>query len=183
MRYPCYSLNFLREVRCRAIRLIAVYVLFMVVVISLYHHPVLFPVQLIMSLKRLSPDTATLECSIWKGIDRKKFDVWNNSICRKGHVPGRRLYPAGVEKDGNVPCLQVEKSLADDLAFISACEPMVEYVSAVALEQHQSGSRILVKLAANEGVSVRVSNAFDNIFQVLRKHAMKGKEPNFWRIM
>lgn len=70
--------------------------------------------------------------------------------------------------------LAIEKSLADDFAFIAACQPQVDFISAAAIEQNGSNGSIVVKLAVNEGVSSEVKRTFYELFRVLRKHARKG---------
>lgn len=106
------------------------------------------------------------------------FDRWNMAISKKGHVAGRRTYVVTADDDDDDPfSLEVEKGVADDLAFVAACEPKVDFVSAVALEQRDSGSPISVKLAVNQGVCLSVSTTFDKVFELLRRHARKGEEP------
>lgn len=75
--------------------------------------------------------------------------------------------------------MEVERGLADDLAFIATYELEVGFVSAVTVEQCESGSSILVRLAANEGVSPSAHEAFDEIFEVLRRHARRGSADMF----
>lgn len=121
------------------------------------------------------PDTAPRSSSICNFIDRATFDQQIKSISVRGHVAGRRIYRGDVGSDESATLpLMVESGLADDFASIAATEPKVEFVSAVAIQQCGSSASILVRVAANRGVSVGVRKAFGNIFSFLRETARKG---------
>ena len=131
--------------------------------------------------ERLEPDTAVKKNSIWKGIDRKAWDLQAASLEAKNHVAGRQYYPqpARPKNDDEYEIeVQLEKTLVDDFAFIAACQPNVDCVSSAAIELSESRPRIRVKLAANEGVSPNVQTAFDSLFHILRQHASKGDDIN-----
>ena len=98
-------------------------------------------------------------------------------LSSKQHVAGSRSYVEhSRQNDEHLYPLpfEIEKSLADDLAFIAAAQPHVDYVSAATIEQNEDEPLLRVKLAANEGVSSSVKRTFDDLFEVLRKHARKG---------
>ena len=124
----------------------------------------------------LDPDTAPEDRSIWQNIDRVTFERQTEALSMKDHVAGPRSYAqASAPNDDSLALpLELERSLADDLAFIAACQPHVDFVSAVAIEQDLSKPAFVVKLAVNEGVSLGVQEQFDEIFAVLRSHARKG---------
>lgn len=78
-------------------------------------------------------------------------------------------------RDSSYPLpLEVERSLADDFAFIAAFQPSVGFVTAATVEQSSDNPSLVVKLAANEGVSAEVRSKFDEMLEMLRKHARKG---------
>ncbi|KAK5174356.1 uncharacterized protein LTR77_001436 [Saxophila tyrrhenica] len=123
----------------------------------------------------LDPDTAPRRRSIWKNIDRPTMDRQMRAL--KDHVTGRRSYDEPSPRDEDASCLlplTVEKSLADDLAFIAACQPQVDFVSAVAVVQEQKTPSLSFTLAVNEGISAEVWKTFDEVFALLRRRAKKG---------
>lgn len=127
--------------------------------------------------ERLDPDTAPKDRSIWKSIDRATLERQTKALCDKQHVAGRRFYgePSYRKDDRSYPLpFELEKSLADDFAFIAAFQPQVDSISAAAIEQNESAPLFKVKLAANEGISPGVKRTFNDLFEVLRKHARKG---------
>jgi hypothetical protein len=132
-----------------------------------------------MVVQRLNPDTAPLKQSIWKDINRATFELRTQEFSfQTGYVAGRRAYTqrCGGERDQlySLP-FEVERSLADDFAYIAACQPHVDFVSAAAIEEYETGSSFVLRLSANEGVSPMVSDKFNEIFDVLRQHAKKGR--------
>ena len=128
--------------------------------------------------KHLDPDTAPQAQSIWIDIDRKALESQTQALFGKQHVAGRRFYAGLSAVDQNSPyhfSFEIERSLADDFAFIAASQPEVRFVSAAAIEQCKGGSSFVLRLAVNEGVSPDVRRDFDKLFGVLRGHAKKGK--------
>jgi hypothetical protein len=128
-------------------------------------------------LKTLDPNTATKDQSIWKTIDRLALDRKLSALHAKKHVTGRQSYATNSQPftENSYPILfELERSLADDLAFIAASQPNVDFVSAVAIELDESGSFLRIKLAANEGVNSEVAEMFTNLVEVLKNHAKKG---------
>jgi hypothetical protein len=127
--------------------------------------------------ERLDPDTAPKGRSIWKSIDRVTLERQTTALFAKQHVAGRRFYvePSNPKDERSYPLpFELEKSLADDFAFVAASQPQVDSVSAAAIEQNESEPLFRVKLAANEGISPGVKRTFNDLFEVLRKHARKG---------
>lgn len=130
-----------------------------------------------MSSGCCDPDTSPADRSIWATVDREVLERQTKALFAKQHVAGRYAYPLrpDSEHDSSYPIpYEVEKSLADDLAFIAAAQPQVQYVTAVALEQSQSKPSLVIRLAANEGASLDVRTKFEEIRNVLAKHARKG---------
>lgn len=122
------------------------------------------------------PDTASEARSIWADVERDALERHVQVLFKRQHIADRRNYVLPAEpRDSLYPLpLAIEGSLADDFAFIAASQPEVGFVTAATIEQVQNESSLLVRLAANEGVSVEVSNRFNELFEVLRKHARKG---------
>lgn len=123
----------------------------------------------------MDPDTAVPDLSIWNRIDRNLLYRQMKALMRMNHVAGRRCYTntnVRASTTAHTLPLEIEGVLADNLAFIAAIEPQVDYVSAVAIEQ--DGGSLLFGLAANEGVCPSVRALFDHIFHILRVHAAEG---------
>lgn len=134
----------------------------------------------------LNPETAPKHRSIWSSIDRTTFDGYTKALCDKQFVAGRRCYiePPDRDNEQQYPLsFAIEKSLADDFAFIAASQPQARHVSSATVEQHTKKPSVVVKLAANDGVSSEVKVAFDDIFELLRKHGRKGERyiDTFWQ--
>jgi hypothetical protein len=126
-------------------------------------------------VKRVSPDTAPEDRSIWKGVNRKLLYSQCQELAKKPG-PGRQCYTrsANATGDDSYPLpLELKRSLVDDIAFVAASQPRARFVSAVAVEQSQTS--LLFRLAANEGVSASVKDHFDRLFGTLRTYAKKGK--------
>ncbi|KAI9714897.1 MAG: hypothetical protein M1820_000186 [Bogoriella megaspora] len=124
----------------------------------------------------LSPDTAPSGRFIWESVDRAALERQTEALESKKHVPGRQVYadpPYLSDEDLYPLSFELERSLADDLAFIAASQPGVHSVSAIAVELDKTKSLLRVKLAANDGVCSLVKEAFDDLFGLLREHARK----------
>lgn len=124
----------------------------------------------------LDPHTAHSAESIWALVNRENFEAQTKSLSEKQHVAGRRSYSVASRDTCEAYPLpfDLEKTLANDFAFIAANEPTVGYVSAAAVEQDTTASTILIRLAANEGISTKTRNSFDSILELLNKRAEKG---------
>jgi hypothetical protein len=71
--------------------------------------------------------------------------------------------------------VEVEFQLADDFAFIAACEPGAQHVSAAMLVFGSTEKTLNIALAANEGVQEEVKISFDEITHHIRCCARKGR--------
>lgn len=122
------------------------------------------------------PDTAPMNLSIWTDVERNALECHAQMLFKRQHIADRRCYiPSPRSRDDLYPLpRKVEESLADDFAFIAASQPKVGFVTAATIEQIRNKPSLLVKLAANEGVSAEVNGKFDDLFEVLRKRARKG---------
>lgn len=127
--------------------------------------------------QRLDPDTAPADRSIWTTVKRATLERHTQVLFTKKHVAGRQLYIEPIPAQSSLAyplSFELEKSLADDFAFIAASKPQVDAVSAATVEQNEAQPFITLRLAANEGIQPDVKTTFDALFQTLRKYARKG---------
>lgn len=127
--------------------------------------------------QRLAPDTAAVERSIWTTVKRTTLERHTRVLSIKQHVAGRQLYsePSLARSSLAYPLsFPLEKSMADDFAFVAAFKPQVDAVSAATVEQSESEPFITLRLAANEGIHPDVKTTFDDLFETLRKYARRG---------
>jgi hypothetical protein len=117
----------------------------------------------------LSPNTAQPGRSIWDHVDRSMFEGELGSLHRTRFVPESQSLQ---EEDWPEPRKQemlpfaIEKQLSDDIAFVSAYDYGVRYVTAATVQVAERG--VLIRLAANEGVCARVNIAWQNMFSRAR---------------
>jgi len=125
----------------------------------------------------LSPNTAQPGRSVWNQVHRDAFENRLDSLQRTNLVPEPRVLR---EEDWPKPSrldvlpFEIEKQLSDDIAFISAYEYGVPYVTAAAIEVSEPNV-LLVRLAANEGVCAIVVDALKRLFSTLERCAEKGQ--------
>jgi hypothetical protein len=125
----------------------------------------------------LPPNTAQPGRSIWDSVNRRTFESSVDRLHSTKFVPESQVldetdWPKAREPE-KLP-FAVEKQLSDDIAFISAHEYGVRYVTAAVVEiSEQEG--LLVRLAANEGVCNVVSDARRGLFSVLERCAGKSE--------
>lgn len=124
----------------------------------------------------LSPNTAQPGRSVWNQVGREIFENRLDSLHVTKFVPEPHTLqeqdwpkPHGTE----ILPFDIEKQLSDDIAFVSAYEYGVRYVTAAAIEASE-GEGLLVRLAANEGVGALVVNAWTRLFSTLERCAKKG---------
>ena len=124
------------------------------------------------------PNTASPSRSIWSTVDQTTFTGHVERLCKSGRVPSpwtdeESNWPEDTP-DSRLP-FKVERQLVDDLAFIAANEYRSDCVAAAAIEPPVGSQKSLVRLAANNGVSPVVKNAFSGVFTALRKCALKSE--------
>ncbi|KAL5398905.1 hypothetical protein PMIN03_012733 [Paraphaeosphaeria minitans] len=123
----------------------------------------------------LSPNTAQPGRSVWTQIDRETFENDLDSLHNTNFVLGPQTLQ---EEDWPRPRttevlpFAIEKQLADDLAFISAYDYGVRYVTAAAVEASECEG-LLVRLAANEGICTTVVDALTRLLSTLGRCAKK----------
>jgi hypothetical protein len=125
----------------------------------------------------LSPNTAQPGQSVWDYVGRNTFE---NGIDR---LHGTRFVPEPYvlhDKDWPKPRgtdllpFAIEMQLSDDIAFVSAYEYGVGYVTAATVEASKQGG-LVVRLAANEGVCLLVNDAWKRLLAILERCAKKGQ--------
>jgi hypothetical protein len=124
----------------------------------------------------LSPDTAQPGRSVWDHVGRKAFESGLDGLHGTRYVPEPHIssqldWP--TPRRNEILPFAIEKQLSDDVAFISAYDYGVGYVTAATVEADERDG-LLVLLAANEGVGAVVTNAWARIFSTLEKCAKKG---------
>ncbi len=126
-------------------------------------------------------DTARKGASIWDVVGQKTFGDNVNELTKlPNSVPkDPRVYTKvdwfgrGNQEGSHTFPFEVERQLADDVAFIAASEEGARRVSAVIIEEG-NGAGLTVRLAANEGVPEAVSTSLKEIFAVLQQCANEG---------
>ncbi|KAF2804913.1 uncharacterized protein BDZ99DRAFT_543847 [Mytilinidion resinicola] len=124
----------------------------------------------------LPPNTSLPGRSIWDGLGRETFERHVHALSRTGTVPDPVVlkeedWPKSSHWD--ILPFAVEKQLADDLAFIAACEYGVGYVTAATAAPATGEAGMTVRLAANEGVCDSVERAMQAVFRILERCAGK----------
>lgn len=124
----------------------------------------------------LSPNTAQPGQSIWDQINREIFERDIDSLHQTKYIPNPQILS---QQDWPRPCrnealpFAIEKQLSDDIAFISAHEYGVAYVTAATVEAGERGG-LSIHLAANEGVGAVVKDAWTRLSSILGSCAKKG---------
>jgi hypothetical protein len=128
----------------------------------------------------LQPNTAQPGRSIWDKMDRCRFESELDRLHRTNFVPESQVLEM---KDWPEPratdCLPfgTEKQLADDIAFVSAYEYGVRYVTAATVEASEQDG-IFIRLAANEGVCEKVRSAWEQLIPLLEGCSAKSRYPS-----
>lgn len=127
----------------------------------------------------LPPNTASPGRSIWDRVGRETFESHVDAFQRTKYVPDPHVLSEGdwpKPRDQDVLPFSVEKQLADDIAFIAACEYGVAHVTAAAVQpSKKEPCGLVVRLAANEGICDRVKYAMEELLSSLEQCAKKGK--------
>jgi len=125
----------------------------------------------------LDPNTASDHQSIWAGVDRSVFETRVKGLegrCSPDPI-SYKIRDRKIKKDSYPVTIEGEAQLADDFAFIAACEPNALYVSAAMILFNPAKKTTQLILAANEGIQERVKAAFEEIVQRIRQCARKGR--------
>lgn len=123
----------------------------------------------------LQPNTAQPGQSIWDNLGRHRFESEVDALHHTRFIPEAQVLE---KKDWPEPrrtdCLsfETEKQLADDIAFISAFEYGVRYVTAATVETSERDG-LLICLAANEGVCDEACSAWEKLMPPLKRCAAK----------
>lgn len=126
----------------------------------------------------LDPDTSTPTKSIWGAIDRDEFERNADELesLKYRAAPWAQARSEWPEDDKRylIP-YAVERQLADDFAYISACEPKVVTVTAATVEAYENPSGITIRLAGNKGIREYVQGALNEILRNVEQCARKGR--------
>lgn len=126
----------------------------------------------------LDPDTSTPTNSIWDDIDRDRFEENADELeaLKYRTVPWAQARSEWPEDDKRYSITYaVERQLADDFAYISACEPKVVTVTAATVETYENPPSITIRLAGNKGIREYVQHALDEILRNVEQCARKSR--------
>ena len=120
-------------------------------------------------------DDSQPRCSIWDGVDQEIFEREIDALYHTRFVPqpwilDRDDWPGAQDTD--FFDFGVEMQLADDIAFVSAYEYGVEYVTAATVERSRPDV-LTIRLAANEGVCNNVKDAWLRLMPLLEQCSAK----------
>ena len=120
--------------------------------------------------------TATPKNSVWKSVNITTFYNNVNELFNLHPVPKEihHSIPKRFKKteNGTIP-FEAERQLADDFAFIAACEYGVDFVTAATIEVLPDLSGLVLRLAANEGIADPVMRCLSVIIAALERCAEK----------
>lgn len=115
--------------------------------------------------------------SIWKGIDRAAFEARVTELHKvaptqkseRSSTSSGSPRPGDIRRDSLLSGLpeDIEKQLSDDFAFLAAWEGSPDCVAGATVVQSKADCGLAITLAANGGVASCVTNAFQNMLQVL----------------
>lgn len=123
--------------------------------------------------------------SIWHGLSRATFEDHVDAYHRTAFIPPREPPVVASSRSGNALLpLDIENQLADDLAFIAACEHGVSYVTAVCIESPpiQDAAGLTIRLSANEGVCARAKEHIERVLKTLERCSAKGEKSTLHRL-
>jgi hypothetical protein len=124
----------------------------------------------------LSPNTTQPGQSVWDHLGRSTFENGIDRLHVTRFVPEPHILPDEdwpEQRGTDVLPFGIEMQLSDDIAFVSAYEYGVGYVTAAAVEASKQEG-LLVRLAANEGVCPLVIDAWKRLLTLLERCAKKG---------
>lgn len=128
-------------------------------------------------------DTALKGSSIWDTVGQstfreniKKLMKSSDNVPKDPRVYAKEDWLNCGDQEGSFTFpFEVERQLADDIAFIAASQEGGRRVSAVAVEEID-GRGLVIRLAANRGVPEAVSKGLEEIFAVLQQCANEGMQ-------
>lgn len=119
--------------------------------------------------------------SIWDRVGQRTFEDSIDLLHSTKFIPEPRvLREENWPEDGGTDFLPfaIERQLSDDIAFVSAYEYGVAFVTAAVVEARGTEG-LLIRIAANEGVCTVVENAWKKLIPILEGCAKKGQ----WKAM
>ena len=126
--------------------------------------------------------TAAPDQSIWQGLNQSLFrkridDLRGKTRCPRAPIlhTEKEWRGRAVTADVNTRILpfDVERRLADDLAFVAAFQKHVKQISSCALEERHDSSGVTIRLAANGGVEEAVVKSFRQVCELLQSCAKR----------
>lgn len=131
----------------------------------------------------LAVNTASGQKSIWRHLNYDQFRTKVVALERASkEVPCDRKFHQRKEWHHPRICIddlsrllpfEVEQRVADDFAFLAAAEEGAKGVSAVGLEESTDPLGLVIRLAANGRVPLKVADTFKTIFDLLHRCAIK----------
>lgn len=134
--------------------------------------------------ERQSAQTASQENSIWKTLPEDTFRRSIIALRAKNEVPceQRRWWSASYSRlqlsapsSSRTMSLNTENQLANDFAFIAAAKPGPRGVTAACVEETSEPPGLIIRIAANEGVSMETREALVQICKCLMACARDGE--------
>ncbi|CZT19253.1 uncharacterized protein RCC_05099 [Ramularia collo-cygni] len=119
--------------------------------------------------------TATESQTIWSIIPEREFRQNLVTLERRTNAVPIAVLNSSVVEDGptefgTLP-LSIERSLADDLAYLAAVTEGAQSVAAVCLEQHVGAKKLVVRVAGMDVVDQKVRDMLSGIAAVLESAA------------
>jgi hypothetical protein len=125
----------------------------------------------------LNPNNVPPNRSVWSGVALPDFLKRVKFLETRNWTSKPSLLHVDESNDRNSHYLlppETELRLADDIAFIAACQPGPNHVSAATIEAIEGQDVIRICLAANEGVEKKVEEEIRKVLDLAERCARKG---------
>ena len=122
----------------------------------------------------MEPRSAQGEQSIWKDITENVFRRHIVDLALKSHEVPKDPRTYSAPSAINLQAFNLERTLAQDFAFIAAANEGVESTSAACVEGVAGSQSLVLRLASNEGVQSNVRSTLDKVLSTLRHCANGG---------
>lgn len=125
-------------------------------------------------------DVSTINRSVWSLVDEVAFHSQVRDLHDRCSVANTAAASAPPRTSDSLYLLSPtsERRLANDIAFLAACQPAGEHVVAATIEATLEKRRIKFSLAANRGIIENVEVELNSVFKCLERRARKGYSPN-----
>ena len=118
------------------------------------------------------PFTAPAHLSVWRTVNRKKFEYNVIRIASSTKIPkisADKIKP--LDDSYALFTVAMEEQLANDVAFVAVAKSGPKAVRSVTVQAAQSVARLSITLASNESVPTDVQQAFGIMCTVLARCA------------